>query len=180
VNGNSLSAPLTVKMDPRVKVSPADLQQKFDLGIKISSAITQSSQAVNQARSVHEQLQDIAKSAPAGLREAVKGADTRDSELLDGPKEPSSSAETGVALSSLSDDLLSFYKEVEKSDGAPTTSQTTAANLLNDKLAQSVKAWDGFKTNELTKLNEKLHSAGLAEIRLDLPPREPEHAHNEE
>jgi photosystem II stability/assembly factor-like uncharacterized protein len=180
VNGNSLSAPLTVKMDPRVKVSPADLQQKFDLEIKISSAITQSSQAVNQARSVHEQLQDIAKSAPAGLREAVKGADTRDSELLDGPKEPSSSAETGVALSSLSDDLLSFYKEVEKSDGAPTTSQTTAANLLNDKLAQSVKAWDGFKTNELTKLNEKLHSAGLAEIRLDLPPREPEHAHNEE
>ena len=116
----------------------------------------------------------------AALREAVRGADTRVSELLDGPKEPSSRGERGVALSSLSDDLLSFYKEVEKSDGAPTTSQTTAANLLNDKLIQSVKAWDEFKTNELTKLNEKLRSVGLAEIRLDLPPREPEHAHNEE
>ena len=135
---------------------------------------------MNQARSVHEQLQAMAKASPASLQDSVKRTETRDSELLDGPKEPSSSRETGVALSGLSDDLLSFYKEVEKSDAAPTTSQTTAANLLNDKLAQSVKACDEFKANELTRLNEKLRSAGLAEIRLDLPPREPEHAHNEE
>jgi len=177
-NGSSVSAPLTVKTDPRVKISQAGLQSKFELDLKLASAVTESSLAVNQAISVREQLQDLAGTAPASLKGPIKTLSENISELLDGSKE--SSPESKPGLSSVNADAIALYKEVEKADSEPTTAQVDAFRSLDGKLGKSLKAWEEFKSSRLRKLNLQLHSAGLAEIRLDLPPREPEHAQNEE
>jgi hypothetical protein len=177
-NGSSVSAPLMVKMDPRVKIPQAGLQRKFELDTKLAAAVTESSQAVNQAISVREQLQDLAGTAPASLKEPIKTLSENISELLDGSKE--SSAESKPGLSGVNADVIALYKEVEKADSEPTTAQVDAFRSLHGKLAESVKAWEELKTNQVRKLNQQLRSAGLAEVRLDLPPREPEHAQNEE
>jgi len=179
-NGSSVSAPLTVKMDPRVKVSQAGLQKKFDLDIKLASAVTQSSQAVNQARSVREQLQDLANTAPASLKDPIKALTESITELPDGSKNFSGSAETKPGLTSVNTDVIALYKEVEKADSEPTVAQVDAFRNINSKLTENLKAWEELKGSQLRKLNQQLRSAGLAEIRLDLPPREPEHAQNEE
>jgi phage shock protein A len=167
-----------VKMDPRVKIPQAGLQRKFELDTKLAAAVTESSQAVNQAISVREQLQDLAGTAPASLKEPIKTLSENISELLDGSKE--SSAESKPGLSGVNADVIALYKEVEKADSEPTTAQVDAFRSLHGKLAESVKAWEELKTNQVRKLNQQLRSAGLAEVRLDLPPREPEHAQNEE
>ena len=177
-NESSVSAPLMVKMDPRVKIPQAGLQRKFELETKLAAAVTESSQAVNQAISVREQLQDLAGTAPASLKEPIKTLSENISELLDGSKE--SSAESKPGLSGVNADVIALYKEVEKADSEPTTAQVDAFRSLHGKLAESVKAWEELKTNQVRKLNQQLRSAGLAEVRLDLPPREPEHAQNEE
>jgi hypothetical protein len=178
-NGSSVSAPLTVKMDPRVKVSQAGLQKKFELDMKLASAVTESSQAVNQARSVREQLQDLANTAPASVKDPIKALTESITELLDGSKNSSGSAGTKPGLTSVNTDVIALYKEVEKADSEPTVAQVEAFRNINSKLTENLKAWEELKGSQLRKLNQQLHSAGLAEIRLDLPPREPEHAQNE-
>jgi photosystem II stability/assembly factor-like uncharacterized protein len=177
-NGSSVSAPLTVKMDPRVKISQAGLQKKFDLDMKLASAVTGSSQAANQVISVREQLQGLVSTAPAPLKEPIKTLSESISEFLEGSKEASIEAKPG--LSGVNADVIALYKEVEKADSEPTTAQVDAFNSINSKLTENLKAWEELKNNQLRKLNQQLHSAGLVEIRLDLPPREPEHAQNEE
>ena len=177
-NGSSVSAPLTVKMDPRVKISQAALQKKFDLDTKLASSVTETSQAANQAISAREQLQDIASTAPASLKEPIKTLSESVTELLEGSKDSSAGSKPG--LSSVNADVIALYKEVEKADSEPTVAQADAFTNVNNKLEESLRAWQELKSNQLSKLNQQLRSAGLAEIRLDLPPREPEHAQNEE
>ncbi|HJQ40511.1 MAG TPA: glycoside hydrolase, partial [Thermoanaerobaculia bacterium] len=41
-DGNSQSQPLVVQMDPRVKATPADLEQQFALSMKVYEALKQS------------------------------------------------------------------------------------------------------------------------------------------
>jgi photosystem II stability/assembly factor-like uncharacterized protein len=180
VNGTSASQPLTVKMDPRLKVSPAGLQKKCDLSIRLSSAVSESSQAVDQARSVHEQFEDLAESAPESLKGAVKALDKEISNLLAAPTHDGASSEATSGLSSANKDVIALYKEVEKSDAEPTTAQVASFAALNSKLSGDLKNWEQLKKDELSKLNQQLRSAGLREIRLDLPAREPEHSINEE
>ena len=178
-NGETFTVPLTVKMDPRVKVSQAGLEKKFDLSMKLYSTLNDSSQAVNQARSVHEQFEDLAESASAAIKQPVKTLDTRIAELLDGAKD-SDKSETKPALSEANADLIALYKEVEKADAEPTRAQIESFEILGRRLSEELRAWDQLKSNQLAKLNQQLRSAGQKQIQLDLPPREPEHAHNEE
>ena len=53
--GQSLTAPLTVKMDPRVKTTPAGLRQQFEMEQKLASVMTGTTEAIRQARSAQEQ-----------------------------------------------------------------------------------------------------------------------------
>jgi len=176
VNGSSASAPLAVRMDPRVKTSSAGLQKKFALSMKLYSALDESSKAVNQGRSVHEQLEDLSKSGSAPLKDAAGALDKKVTKLLDGEKD----SQSEIALSSVNGDVIALYKEVEKSDAEPTAAQATGTALLDTKLSQKLKEWGDLKNDELARLNQQLRAAGTTEIRLDLPPREPEHSQNEE
>ena len=134
---------------------------------------------MNQARSVHEQCEDLAESASAAIKQTVKTLDTRLAELLGGRKD-SGESETKPALSEANTDVIALYKEVEKADGEPTRAQIESFELLDSRLSEELRAWNQLKADQLAKLNQQLRSAGQKQIRLDLPPREPEHAHNEE
>ena len=46
VNGHTFTASLTLKMDPRVTASPADLEKQFDLEMRLASELTTSTEAV--------------------------------------------------------------------------------------------------------------------------------------
>jgi photosystem II stability/assembly factor-like uncharacterized protein len=179
VDGRTESAPLTVELDPRVKVTAAGLQKKFDLSLKIYSAVNDSSQAVAQAESVHEQLQVLAGSAGEPLKGAIEDLEKHISDLLNGSKPSSGADESETAFSSANHDMISLYNEVEKADNEPTAAQIAASAVVEDKLSQHLKAWQELK-RKLAKLNQQLHAAGSGEIRWDLPPREPEHMQDEE
>ena len=62
-NGKSYTAPFTVKMDPRVKISAAGLEKKFQLETRLASLLSQTSKAVMQAGSIREPLQKLSEQA---------------------------------------------------------------------------------------------------------------------
>jgi len=180
VNGRTYAAPLTVKMDPRVKTSPADLLKKLALEMQLASAMTQRSQAVLQARSIHEQLEKLSKSATGSLADSVEALEQEVSAILGGSLDSSTSDTQKPTLTAADGTVNALYKEVEKADAAPTIAQTEAFTKTESELAAAVKRWDGVKANELPAANQKLRGVGLPELRLDLPPQQQAGGEDEE
>src|SRR5437588_118620 len=59
VNGKSDSRMLVVRMDPRVSVAPAALQQQFDVELQIGDALRQDHAALQQLRRLRAQIKDL-------------------------------------------------------------------------------------------------------------------------
>ena len=57
VDGKASTAPLTVKMDPRVKTPTAGLEKKFQAETRMAAVMTDSTQALLQGRSIQAQLE---------------------------------------------------------------------------------------------------------------------------
>jgi hypothetical protein len=178
-NGRSYVAPITIEMDPRVKTSTADLQKQLALEFQLASAMTQSSQAVSQARSVREQLAKLIKSANGSLGDSVEALDRNISAILGGPP-GSASASDQPALVAADSTVNALYKEVEKADAPPTTAQVEAFTRAESGLAAAIKRWHEVKGSELPTLNQQLRVAGLPELRLDLPPEQQAGGEDEE
>ena len=70
-DGRTLSAPLTVKMDPRVKTATAGLQRQFDIETQLASMMTRSTIAIRQARSVQEQVEKLTHQASGPVAEQL-------------------------------------------------------------------------------------------------------------
>ncbi len=179
-NGHSYSAPLAVKMDPRVKVSAADLEAQFALETDIVAAMTQSSHAVSQARSVREQLEPLAKTAKAPLADSVEALEQNISAILGTTLDSASTASQNPGLVAANSTVTALYKEVEKADAAPTIAQAQAFAKVRDELATEVKRWESVKAKELPALNRQLRAAGLPELRLDRPPQQQAGGEDEE
>ncbi len=179
-NGRSSSAPLVVKMDPRVKISQPELQKQFGLEMQLASAMTQSSEAVSQARSIHEQLGKLAATTNGSLKDSVKALDSKISTVLDGPKDPSPSAPSEPALADSNSTVIALYKEVEKADAQPTVAQAEAFTKTEGDFERALKRWIELKANELPALNRQLGAVGLPELHMDLPPQQQAGGENEE
>jgi photosystem II stability/assembly factor-like uncharacterized protein len=166
-NGQSYRAPLTVKMDPRVKIPMADLQKQSALETQLISAMEEGARDVSQARSVREQLESLAKSAKAPVADSIERMEKTISVLLSAA--PATDSQK-PALVTADKTINALYKEVEKADAAPTVAQMEAFAKAKNELSLGVKSWDDMKRKEIPALNEQLHGANLPELRLDLAP----------
>ena len=87
VDGASYTAPLTVKMDPRVKTPAVGLAQMFQMQTRLADIFSRSSTALMQARSAREQVEKLSGKASDGLNDAIEALEKKIAILLDGPKD---------------------------------------------------------------------------------------------
>ena len=59
VAGVGRTAPLQVKVDPRVKTTPADLQKQFELAMQLRELLDRTHRALREIRGVRSQLQAL-------------------------------------------------------------------------------------------------------------------------
>ena len=165
VNGNTFTASLTVKIDPRVNTSPGDLEKQFNLEMRLASELTTSTEAVTQARSVVDQLHKLGNQSSA-MAESIKALDQKVGTILRGPMPvvPGTSEPTLTRASAAVDAL---YTSVGQADAAPTTAQINAAVDTERDLSALTKRWEEVKNSDLPALNRQLKSANLPEIHLE-------------
>jgi photosystem II stability/assembly factor-like uncharacterized protein len=173
-SGHDYTANFQVTMDPRVKVSEQALKKKFNLEIQLASTMSQSSEAVLQARSVREQLRRIADDD--AVKSSARALDAAISALLDGPPDASSQAST---LTKVNSNLIALYKEVEKADAEPTPAQSQTVGKTVEPVADLLKRWNDLKSTAMNNLNVRLKASGLPELRPEVRPQE-EIGENEE
>ncbi len=166
VNGHTSEAPLTVKMDPRVKTSSAGLEQQFNLEMRLASELTASTEAVAQARSVLDQLHKIATLPAPGLAESIKAFDQKVKAVLGGPMPPASGTPKPT-LTAANGAVGTLYGSLGQADAAPTTAQINAVADTERDLSPAMKQWEEIKKSDLPAFNRQLKSANLPEIRLE-------------
>jgi len=179
-DGRTLTAELTVKMDPRVKVSPADLEKQFNLEMDLVSGVSKSSEAVTQARSIRQQLANLLNTASSPLKEQLSALDNKISKLLEGEKESTVGGEKAPSLTDANGNLIELYKQVERADAAPTQAQVDASTKSETALTSMLTHWNDLKSTDIPQVNQQLKSGGLPALRLDLPPLQQEGGEDEE
>jgi photosystem II stability/assembly factor-like uncharacterized protein len=168
VNGKSYSEPLIVKIDPRVKTSPAALEQEFNLAMRLASMMTESSRGVLEARSILEQIKTVSSTADASMLESLKSVATKVSEIR--KKSDAPGAFAGPTLTALNTNLAALYADVDKADAAPTAALSSATADTERGLSTAMRRWNDLKSNDLAQLNRQLRMANLPAINPELKP----------
>jgi photosystem II stability/assembly factor-like uncharacterized protein len=172
VNGRSYTAALAVKIDPRVRVAPGDLEEQFRLQTRLASDMTRSSQAVREARSVHEQLQKLSPQVTGPPSDSIKALDKKVSEILHGPEDPSGSSSPQPSLNDVNDNINTLYKIADGADAKLTQAEMEAASEAERDLSIVTKSWNEVKTTDLPAVNRQLLGGNLPEIRPEAKPEQ--------
>jgi photosystem II stability/assembly factor-like uncharacterized protein len=112
VNGTTHTQPLTLKMDPRAKITPLGLTQQFRLATRIVEMMNRSFAALSSAR----------QSAEGATAASHQPPDTSHAD----------------ALKAINADLATAYDAVEGADRAPTTQAVKAVAALEQRLRKLI------------------------------------------
>ncbi|MGA8617342.1 MAG: glycoside hydrolase [Candidatus Sulfotelmatobacter sp.] len=179
-NGKSYIEPFTVKMDPRIKVSAADLETKFKIEMHLASLLSQTSRAVMQAGSIREPLQKLTEKATGPALDSLKTFQNKLAEVAGaqtGFLAPPSDTDT---LARANGQITVLYGQVWQADAPPTASQSAAAAAIERDLADVMKRWNALKTSDLPALNRDLRRANLPEVQLESNPHKEDASMDEE
>ena len=164
-DGQSESAPLVVKMDPRVHTSTAELETLHSAQVSLAASLDALAKADLAAHAVAEQLAAPSKSdlapqlAPFGatLKTLLEGAAPDAAKRLPGMDEV-----TGEATQ--------LYGELQQADGAPTAALLGAATQVEKEGEEVLSGWDQFRQKQLPQINRKLLGAHRPAIDLSRRP----------
>jgi photosystem II stability/assembly factor-like uncharacterized protein len=178
--GSSFSAPLTVRIDPRVKTPQEGLRVQFQVQSSLASMMTRSSEAIAQARSAHEQLEKVSAGASGPVKEAIESLNKKLAAILevapatDAHKPATPAVAPEPTLTQVSGNIAQLYAEIDRADAAPTPAQTQALATIERDFATTMKRWEALKSTDIPGLNRQLKSANLPELntRSNITPKE--------
>ena len=165
-NGKSLSQPLTIKADPRVKIPPSSFAQQFTLSKQLYDAAIRLSPALANADAYRTGLKEL--HAPQGPTAEAIAAFSKKLDAVaggGGERRRRGSAADADTLSSVRSSLLSLMGILQEVDAAPTTQTVAAVAERTKAVAPVIQNWNRFETQELPSINAQLRAANLPELK---------------
>jgi hypothetical protein len=159
-NGKTLKQPLEVRLDPRIKVSSADLQKEFDLAWKVYESTNQLHTAVNQIRESHAELARLKRRfgneprlQPVVL--AAKDLDSKMDQIEQGLIQVNmKGSEANLAFpNELNEKFDTFIRSVESADGEPTKQQYEVYEEFNGQLQKLLADWHQVQSRDVQSFN---------------------------
>ncbi len=177
VDGKTSSAPLTMKMDPRVKTSTAGLEKKFQAETQSGVRHDRSTQALLQGGSIRAQLEKLSAQPNSPDRKMRSTRSRRNSprcsalpaaSLLRRPRKSRSAASTDKPARSTSKSGRPMPNQLPLKLEALAATEHDSADVL--------KRWSEFKNTDLPALNRLLRESKVPEVQLeaDLHQEEPQ------
>ena len=164
--GKTVTQPLSVRMDPRVKTSRARLQEQYALSRRLSDMLRQDHDALTQHRGLRAQLRatrERATQSGGSVSDAVAAFDRRAAALegQGGGFGGGGGGAGGQSLARLNTDLAALLNDVQEADVAPTTAMLAAASELQRTLTALQARWAELRGKDVGTINEQLRQAGL-------------------
>jgi hypothetical protein len=179
VGSRTLTQPLVVKMDPRVKTPAAGLAQKFALEMKIM-------QSMKNVEAGRQKVRDLRAGLRSAMQELMKRATsapnidprTEDTRRAIAELDEKAAAFEGEAVgrgvdgggpnpqsfSKVNQKMEIVLESVDAADAAPTVPMGEALANLNVELEQLTAHWAEFEKLSLPSLNQKLKEANLSTV----------------
>jgi photosystem II stability/assembly factor-like uncharacterized protein len=167
VDGKVLHAPLSVKMDPRVKISAAALEKKFQLESRLAELVDRTSKALLQAGSMHAALQKLDESTSGRVHEQVQDFQKKLDALLGTSAGFGAPPAGETTLSSVNSEAAALYGQVWQADAEPTLAQSDAGTATAHEASDALKRWESLRTTDLAGLNQALKQGNLPEIKVE-------------
>ena len=167
--GKAYTAPLELKMDPRVKVSAADMQKEFDLQMKIRSLLSDIHDTVREIRETRVQLRGLhPRLEDARFKGLSDGAHSLDNKMT--PIENqllqvnAKSSEANLNYPVLIDEQLHSLAFSVESDAPPTQQQYEAFQSLSQEAAPLLAQWKQIRSTDLVALNNEMKKESVPAI----------------
>jgi photosystem II stability/assembly factor-like uncharacterized protein len=166
-NGKSYLQLLTIKMDPRVKTSPAGLQQQFKLSNDLYTQLLTLSPAAEQAGDLQKQLKALQPKATGEALAALKTLDQKLQALAGGATRRPGAGTEPPTLGGLKTKFLTLFGVFQEADVAPSTQAAAAVADLQKQLPPLMDRWNAVKSQDIPALNKQLKDANLPELKLE-------------
>ncbi len=170
VDGKSYTQPLSLKMDPRIQTSLADLRKQYDMEIGSVEGMDQSFDALEQVKSVRAQLKELAGKAKREekLEKNLAALDAEAAEL-EGATQHSfygvpPSGKQPENFSTLNQHFSMMLAVADSADAAPTTQATSAYQEVVQSATVLQNRWSALREHGIPDLNRELKKAGLSPI----------------
>jgi photosystem II stability/assembly factor-like uncharacterized protein len=166
VNDKTITQPLAVQMDPRVKTVSTDLQQQFDLSWQLYQLRLKLAPIGKQFDEINEQLTRL-KARAAEQADVTEKLDAFVQLLTKfGPPHPRPGAPPSLFVL---DSTVRLFDEIQSVDAAPTQATKAAAADVQTKVEPLMDAWQRLVESDIPTLNTQLRQAGFSEIKSEVP-----------
>lgn len=160
--GKTETAAFEVKLDPRVEVSRAELQEQFDLLLQIRDQLSRVYDAVNQIQDVRSQVDGMQKRLPENnsTKPVLEAATKLDGHLLEVRDEliqiNNTSNEASLAYPQRVDDKLAGLAMAvgEGTDSAPTAAEYRVFEQLKKQSEDGIARWAELQRTDLAALQK--------------------------
>ena len=126
VNGKTYSQQLTIKMDPRVKTTAAELHLQHDLSINCYEGRKKLLQVMDEAKIIQQQLKQKNTDAAKKLEQQM-------GELMQ------------IQLQGLLNNFGGLFGILHETENTPTTQTVEAVKIANTQLIKVLAIWNNFK-----------------------------------
>jgi len=168
VNGKIYTQPLTLKMDPRVKMSAGQLQEQFQLSLRLTDIRTTLEPIGQKFDSLVEQLSKLReRSLPNNVADKLNALNRELKEL--GP--PNAPTDAQPRLDAL-EAAKSLFNDIQGVDADPTSAMKTAVGEVQSRGATLMEHWKEIIGERIPALNQELKAARLPPIDLDTKQKE--------
>jgi photosystem II stability/assembly factor-like uncharacterized protein len=171
VAGKSYTAPLEVKLDPRVKTSQSDLEKQFDLMTEMRDRQSQMNGVILQLRDVRKQLVALGERlAGDASNKSVRDAGQSLTQKLTDIEEhlvqtKSVTANDEINYPSGFNSKLAFVQNaVDSADTAPTRAELEVFDEYKKYLDEQITRWQEVISKDLPALNDTLQKEKIPAI----------------
>jgi hypothetical protein len=164
--GKVCEQPLEVKMDPRVKTSPAVLQQQFELSMQCYEGMQHARAAMAELGKLRAQLRQLRdKVKDEALQQAVAEVEKKVAAFQGAERRFFERPEPGVpqepTLARLVGDMSGLLHVLQGADAAPTSQAVAGCAEAQRALHKMLQRRDELTGKDLKALNDRLREAGL-------------------
>ena len=170
-DGKSQTAPLEVKLDPRVNVSQGDLEKQFRLLLGVRDELNRVYDAVNQIQDVREQVAALKKRlGPGASKSVLDAAGALDTKLI-AVRDPLinlkiSANEDSLAYPPGLDAKLAYLAMTVAGfgDSAPTESQSQEFDRLRKQAEEFLAQWGQVRDSDVAAIQKLALEQGIHAI----------------
>lgn len=165
-DGNTLTQPLKVTMDPRAQVTASELNDQQRVGLAIFDEVREGRKALAEIGAVKKHLAELPAQSLAKRQETLAALTNLNAQIEKIERGDRANPRTITGLDAAVTGLSAALRVVEGSDRAIPSQAMDLYQEADRATKTGIADWSRVKGDQLTKLNQALQQSGLAPIQI--------------